>query len=430
MDRAVIFGTNLCLFLACVGLGFFLVRLFDMMFFGIIFSRRRKIAPPLLLRQIVSFVLYILLFGFLISFVFQTDVTGILAGTTVLAAVIGLALQDTLGNLFSGISLHIENSFDVGDVVKSGELIGVVEGTNWRATRLRTFNNNVVVLPNSVISKERLEVFPRNNNNARVLAVSIGYAVPPAVVIPILEQAAANVVGVSADIACIARVGPFGDSAVTYELKYWTRTYQLRETIDAEVRRAIWYALRRNKISFPYPVRTFQRFNEAEPDSGLHRDNVIERLEGVAILAPLSEEERGAIAEQTTVHHYSRGETIIRHGHAGESMFVLHEGTVSVRVPGQGGGVEIAQLGAGSIFGEMALLTGESRTADVIAMTDVIALEIEKQALYPVLMKNPDLAAALSAKIVKRKDATASLSQGDLEEQKSLLQKIRTYFRL
>lgn len=430
LKRAIIFGKRLCLFLGWAGVAFFLVRVFDAFFFGMLFSRRSRVAAPLLLRQIISFVLYALIFGFLISFVFEANVTAALAGTTILAAVIGLALQDTLGNLFSGIALHIENTFDVGDVVRSGELIGVVEGTNWRATRLRTFNNNIVILPNSIISRERLEVFPRNNLNARVISVDIGYQVPPAVVIPILEQAAANAHGVSAEIPCIARVGNFRDSGISYEVKYWTRTYHLRDSIDADLRRAIWYALKRNKISIPYPVRVFQRSTVTEVSSGIDQEGIRARLQDVEILAPLSEVERNTIAEQANLHHYSRGETIIRHGQAGDSMFVLHDGTVRVRLPGQAAGADIAQLGPGSIFGEMALLTGEARTADVVAITDVTALEIEKQSLQPILEANPDLAAALSANIVSRKDATASAAQGDSDDHKSILQRIKTYFGL
>src|SRR5207248_9349305 len=97
--------------------------------------------------------------------VFNVNVTTYLTGGAVVAAILGLALQDTLGNLFSGISLHLESSFEVGDVLHSGDYIGVVEGVTWRSTRIRGFNNQVVGLPNSVIGRERLEIFPRSNLN-------------------------------------------------------------------------------------------------------------------------------------------------------------------------------------------------------------------------------------------------------------------------
>src|SRR5205085_5789289 len=107
-------------------------------------------------------------------------ITALLATGTVVAAVLGLALQETLGNLFAGIALHLEDSFEIGDVIKSGDFIGVVEGVRWRGTRIRTFNNNFVIIPNSSLAREKLEIFPSQNLNARVLPISVDYHIPPA----------------------------------------------------------------------------------------------------------------------------------------------------------------------------------------------------------------------------------------------------------
>ena len=112
-------------------------------------------------------------------------------------------------------------------------------------------------------------------------------------------------------------------------------------------------------------------------------------------------------------------------------MFVIADGAVSIRVPDQADGLhnEVAQLGEGSVFGEMALLTGERRTADVIAVTDVTALEITREALQPILAGNPDLARALSQKVIDRQRASAEPVEGS-EEETSLLSRIRSYFGL
>src|SRR5438067_1903390 len=90
---------------------------------------------------------------------------------------------------------------------------------------VRGFNNQLIVLPNSLIARERLEVFPRNNLNARVLQINIDYHVPPAKAIEVLTQAAAHVEGVAREQPALARVAGFGDSAVLYEIKYFTRDY-------------------------------------------------------------------------------------------------------------------------------------------------------------------------------------------------------------
>jgi small-conductance mechanosensitive channel/CRP-like cAMP-binding protein len=420
-------------FAALAALIFFTVRAVDTLVFHVVMSRRRNVVAPLLLRQIVSIVLYFLLFALLINGIFGVNVQGYLTGGAVVAAILGLALQDTLGNLFSGIALHMEESFTVGDVLHSGDYIGVVEGVSWRATRIRGFNNQTIVLPNSVIARERLEVYPRNNLNARVLPVSIDYHVPPAKAIEVLTGAAAHVDGVAREQPCFARVAGFGDSAVLYEIKYFMRDFSQRDRIDAAIRRAVWYALRRNEIAIPFPVRAFHPYMPTEAAEEISAAEVRKHLRDVAILAPLPDDAHETIAAATRIHRYGKGETILRRGASGSSMFVLHSGDVSIRVddPDETGTHEVATLGPGSVFGEMALLTGERRTADVIALDDVVALEIGKDCLQPVLHQHPELAKAISSQVMQRRDHLESLleSAGEEEEQ-SLLSRIRSYFGL
>jgi small-conductance mechanosensitive channel/CRP-like cAMP-binding protein len=420
-------------FLFWVALIIFVVRVADAFVFDLVMSRRRNVVAPQLLRQIVAIVLYGLLFAGALKAVLKVDVTPALTGGAVLAAVIGLALQETLGNLFSGIALHMEGGFGVGDVLHSGEYVGVVENVSWRATRMRGFNNQMIVLPNSVIARERLEVFPHAHLNARILQLGIDYNVAPATVIDIVSQAAAHVDGVARELPCFARVAAFADSSVIYDIKYHTRDYAKRDRIDADIRKAVWYALHRNKIAFATPVRAFQTYTPPEARHEVPRDEVLARLREVDILSPLSEDARQTIAAGTRVHFYSKGETILRHAAAGDSMFVVHAGTASVRLPDDSdeGLHEVAQLGPGTVFGEMALLTGETRTADVIALTDVTALEIGKASLQPILSGHPDLVGAITTKVVQRKGHLDALRSGEPEEEeRTIVSRVRAWFGL
>lgn len=425
--------TDVLAFGAIAALIFFFVRAVDAVVFDLAMSRRRNVVAPLLLRQIVSIVLYFLLFALAINSVFGADVRAYLTGGAVVAAILGLALQDTLGNLFSGIALHLEESFTVGDVLHSGDYMGVVEGVSWRATRIRGFNNQVIVLPNSVIARERLEIFPRNNLNARVIQVNVDYHTPPAKVIEVLTQAASHVDGVAREQPCFARVGAFGDSAVVYEIKYFIRDYSQRDRVDAAIRRAVWYAFRRNDISIPFPIRSFQPYTQVSPREEITPQEVRKHLRDVAILAPLPDDAHEIIAAATRIHRYAKGETILRHGAAGDSMFVVHSGEVSVRVsdPDETGVHQVAQLGPDTVFGEMALLTGERRTADVVAVEDVVALEIGKDSLQPVLQAHPELVEAISSQIMQRRERLDAVREEEAEvEVESLLSRIRSYFGL
>jgi small-conductance mechanosensitive channel len=436
-DLREVFGKDLALlrFAAYIPLVLVVVRFFDTFVFDLAMARRRGVSAPPLLRDVIALILYVVLFGSLFTTIFNYDLRTLLGGGALLAAVLGLALQDTLGNLISGIALHMEDSFDIGDVIKSGDHIGRVEDVSWRATKIRTYNNDMVMLPNSLLARERLEVFPRDNPNGRVLAIGVDYHFAPARVIDVLQRAASHVDGVDREMPCFARVAGFGDSSVAYEVKYFARDYMQRDRIDADIRKAVWYALRRNDISIPFPVRAFHPYTPpaADQNAKLSREEVVDRLREVDILIPLSDAAHGSIADGAEVHVYSKGETIIRHAAAGKSMFVIDSGRVSVRVPDDASSDvhEVAQLGEGDVVGEMALLTGETRTADVVALTDVVAIEIGKSALQPLLVAHPELADALSEQIAQRQEHLDTFREENPEEmQTTVLSRIRDWFGL
>ena len=420
------FLEKLTKFLIIVPLIFFVIRAMDFVAFDMM-SRRRNLRAPVLLREIVTIVAFAVLLAWAISAIFETKVTAFLATGTIVAAVLGLALQETLGNLFAGIALHLEDSFEVGDVIRTGDQLGIVEATRWRGTRVRTFQNSIVIVPNSMLARERLEIFPRNNLNARVLQIGIDYNVPPATALSVLTQAASHVDGVSSQVPAFARVGGFGDSSVLYEIKYHMTDYSQRDRIDADIRKAVWYALKRNHLPIPFPIRTHVRYQPPAPHREPSVGEIGERLGGIDILSPLPPDAHASIAAVARIHTFGKGETIIREGGAGSSMFVVHEGVVSVLVAES----EIARLGEGDVFGEMALLTGENRAADVVAMTDVMAIEITKNALQPVLHAHPELADAISAKVSERRGNLDSLKNASNDEaQRTILSRIRTYFGL
>ncbi|HEY2321631.1 MAG TPA: mechanosensitive ion channel family protein [Thermoanaerobaculia bacterium] len=436
-DLRDVFGKDLVIlrFAAYIPLVLLVVRIFDMVVFDLAMARRRGVSAPPLLRDVIALILYLLLFASLFTTIFNYDLRTLLGGGALLAAFLGLALQDTLGNLISGIALHMEDSFEVGDVIKSGEYLGRVEDVSWRATKIRTYNNDVVMLPNSLLARERLEVFPSNNPNGRVLQVGIDYHFAPAMVIEVLQRAASHVEGVDREMPCFARVAGFGDSAVTYEIKYFVRDYMNRDRIDADIRKAVWYAMRRNEIAIPFPVRAYHAYTPptADQQTKISREELLARLREVDILTPLSDSAHQSIADSAEVHVYSKGETIIRHGTAGESMFIIDGGKVSVRVPddSSAGVHEVAELGEGDVVGEMALLTGETRTADVVALTDVVAIEIGKGALQPLLVAHPELADALSEQIAQRLEDLETFREDAREEmQSTVLSRIRDWFAL
>ena len=166
-----------------LAVAFVVTRLLDIAVFDVGSRLRGRTPPPALLRQIVSIVVFGIALGIVFKRTMAADLGALLTTSAIITAVIGLALQDTLGNLFAGLALAIEETVRVGDMVRSGETIGIVEQLSWRAIKLRTLDGNLLLIPNSVAGRERLEIYRRPGPAvARSARIGIDYETPPAAV--------------------------------------------------------------------------------------------------------------------------------------------------------------------------------------------------------------------------------------------------------
>ncbi len=393
-------------------LAYLVVRALNVLIFGLAFRFRRGFEAPTLVRNIFTIIVFTALFFLIFSVMFPDINLGALFTTSAIFGVIlGLALQDTLGNFFAGISLQADRPFQVGDVISVGaeKHTGVVEEITWRAVKIRTFQNHVVLISNSTAAREPIEVCPRENLNARLVFFNTLYSDSPAKTIHVVREAVREADNVSQKITPIVRIRNLGDNGVDYELKYWLNDYAKYNDTDALVRQRIWYAFRRAKLNFAYPTRTLLIERPAKPGMRAGEESaIVERLGAVDIFAPLSTEETAILAQAASSHVFAPGETVIRAGDPGSSMFVVHNGRVSVQISDNERSRTVATLSEGAFFGEMALLTGEPRTASVVAVEETEVLEISHAAMKRVFDNNPDLVESLSHIIAERRQGLAA----------------------
>ncbi|HEY0406685.1 MAG TPA: mechanosensitive ion channel family protein [Pyrinomonadaceae bacterium] len=404
------------------GLIILLVRALSAAIFRLAFRLRKGTEAPSLIRNIFSLIAFTVLFFIAFSQIYPTVNLGALFTTSAIFGVIlGLALQDTLGNLFAGISLHADNPFEVGDVIAFGQqqqFTGVVESITWRAVKIRTFQNKIVLVSNSNIAKEAIEVAARDNTNARIVFFNTRYRESPAKTIHIVREAVREAENVSQKIKPVVRIRALSDSAVDYEVKYWLEDYAKHNDTDALVRQRIWYAFRRAGLNFAYPTRTLRLERQTKTDEAQISSEIIERLSAVDIFAPLTTEETTRLAGASVSHVFAPGETVIRAGDKGSSMFVVNGGRVQVQVTENGRARNVAVLKEGDFFGEMALFTREPRTANVIAMEETEVLEIGYEAMKRLFDTNPDLVESLSRIIAERKVGLKKEPEGEGEQEK------------
>lgn len=401
------------LFLVLLGiLAYLFVRALNNFIFGLVFRLRKGFEAPTLVRNIFSIVAFTGLFLLIFSALFENvDLGALFTTSAIFGVILGLALQDTLGNFFAGISLQADRPFQVGDVITVGaqKHTGVVEEITWRAVKIRTFQNHVIEINNTSAAKEPLEVCPRQNLNARLILFNTLYTDSPAKTIHVVREAVREADNVSQMITPIVRIRNLGDNGVDYELKYWLDDYAKYNDTDALVRQRIWYAFRRAGLNFAYPTRTLHV--ERSSKLGVHDGEggiIAERLSAVDIFAPLSADETSMLAKAAVSHVFAPGETVIRAGDPGSSMFVVHNGRVCVQINDKGKLRTVATLNEGDFFGEMALFTGEPRTANVVALEETEVLEIGHKAMKQVFETNPNLVESLSYIIVERRQGLAT----------------------
>ncbi|HEY3027105.1 MAG TPA: mechanosensitive ion channel family protein [Pyrinomonadaceae bacterium] len=419
-------------------LAYLAVRALNAIIFEFAYRIRKGYEAPTLVRNIFSIVAFTLLFVVILKQIYaEVNLGALFTTSAIFGVIIGLALQDTLGNFFAGISLHADRPFQVGDVITVGQqqhLTGVVESITWRAVKIRTFQNKVVLVSNSTIAKEAIEVAPRDNLNARLVYFSTLYSDSPAKTIHIVREAVRDAENVSPRVTPIVRARELGDSAIDWEVKYWLEDYAKYNDSDALVRQRIWYAFRRAGIHFAFPTRTLHV--ERRPPKTEERPDghgIVERLSAVDIFAPLSVEETERLAAASVRHVFAPGEIVIRAGDAGSSMFVVHNGRVQVQINENGKPRPVAVLNEGDFFGEMALFTGEPRAANVVALEETEVLEIGHAAMKHLFDTNPDLVESLSWTITERRAglaATQQSAQVSIEESAGLLSSIRRFFGL
>ncbi len=427
-------GLRYLLAAALIAASVAIARLVNLLLFDILFQKRKEREAPGLLRVLVSIVIYALLISLIFGLVLEQDLSGLLATSAVVSVIIGLALQDILGNFFAGVALHIEQPFHIGDAIKLADVVGRVESVTWRTTTVRTNNNSIVMYPNGKVARETVEIYPYGNDNRRVLQFPAPYGVPPETIIPLVREAIRTVPNVIVERTPVVRMAEFAESSITYEILYWVKDYMWVPDMDAKMRERIWYAYRRSGIEIPFPHR--QIIHVAAPVDSSDSDRVEEIISRVELFEPLSPEEREDLAKSVGRYLYAPGEVVLRRGEAGDSMFIITRGIAEVRLPSPNGAAQtLAVLSVGNFFGEMALFTGEPRTADVNAVEELELIEIRKVAIEQLLQQNEKLAEAFSARIAELQARLAehtrrSAEQSEQLQPKRILQRIRSFFKL
>lgn len=298
-----------------------------------------------LLQALLSGIVFLGAFFTYVHWALGVDITGLLATSAVLSVIVGFALQATLGNVFAGISIELEHRVRVGDFVRRGALGGEVIALSWRSVHVRSESGSILVVPNSAITSDVLEVVPRDQCYRHEIEFAVSSARAPGMVI----QAATRILRSDVPGICDAGSGEVilrerqpDASTYRYVARFNITAMGERDAIGSAVLEQIWYELSRIGSD---------ETTLAEP---AWRSLLDQALAGV------SPDIHQQLQQSARVRRYGRGERL-----RGEGVGLIVEGSVNRVRPVSEAAALVEDLIA-SITGTPAL-AGQQRRLDYIS---------------------------------------------------------------
>lgn len=367
---------------------------------------------PKLFQDLVRSLLIAIGVAIVLSAVFGVDLKGTFTALGVGGVVLGFALQDTLGNLFSGIALLFEQPFQIGDWLEVDGKVGKVIEVNWRSVHIMTRNLEQLIVPNSVLSQAVI----RNYNKPSVQhveAVDIGfsYGDAPNLVKRVMRETALSTTGVLDNPLPIIQTISYDDSSIGYRVRLFLDDYSKVPTIRDEFVTRIWYAARRNGLSIPFPIRDVYHHHipKEKADEPLRR--LVAYIKSLPTLATVSDQVLEEIVSDVQLGHFGQGEPVIFQGQRDVKLhFILAGGAIATTKDDKGKRYTVAEMARGDFFGYSALLANEPSPMNIHATEDLEVLVLETEAAQKMLKRSPRFAQALGAVIDARQNTLRTIN--------------------
>src|SRR5271166_5329247 len=359
-----------------------------------------------LLQDLLAGLIYLVAVFAIVSYVFDLPIQGLLATSGVVAIILGLALQSTLGDVFSGIVLSFSRPYRPGDWISiEGGTDGRVIEMNWRATYILTARRDLAVVPNSTIAKSKIvNVSSPSGLHGTAVTVQLDAQAPPSRCREVLEHAIRNSRLIVATPAPTITIKTINASYTEFEIAFFVE--ELASTVKAQ--NELFDFIYRHLAAAGVELATPQNGPDRTEENGggqKSRTGVERLLELVAIFGTFAPEERAAIAAKLKQRSYDEGETLVEPGTILQSLFIIGSGVVSLTREGIEGEMELLRLGPGDHFGEIGLLTGAAAIARISALLPTTIHELAKADLTPILASRPQVAQELCRALARRQAA-------------------------
>jgi small-conductance mechanosensitive channel len=373
-----------------------------------------------LLQDILAGLIYLAAFFAIVAYVFDLPVQGLIATSGAIAIIIGLALQSSLSDVFSGLVLSFSRPYRVDDWIKlDGGTEGQVIELNWRATHILTSQRDLAIVPNSTIAKSKIvNMSSPSRIHGMSLRVQLDGRTPASNGISILHQALLNSRQILAFPEPLIIVKSINAASVEYELSFFVENLNVATNAQNELFDLIHRHLTAANIRLALPPgQPILGISSEAPQ--IARSDADRLLEQVTIFQTLTPDERAKLSAKLKQQRYDRGELLVKPGVVLQSLFFIGSGVICVTREENDKEVELLRLGPGDHFGEVGLLTGTASTATITALTTAVVYALAKSDLLPVLEGRPQVAQELSHALAQRQAAGRMIATAELGKPQS-----------
>lgn len=425
---------------AVIVLGMLLIRQIGLGLFRLIIPRL-GMKPPRILEELLILLVYVGWFLLRLSYA-GLDLSSLLASTAVITAVIAFAMQDTLGNILSGLALQLDHSIHIGDWIHVDQINGRVVQVQWRHTAVRTLPGELILIPNSQLMKSQVMITGGSSAPKRLRTVEFycGFDVAPHVLIPVMERELANadLINISTDSGPICAVLDFADGMICYGIRYWLTNPETPAGTDSMIRRHIYAIFKREGWNMAAPFRNIRMSDRhsdgTEAAASRQQAYRMEILRGLSLFSVLTSQELTQLGESLSFLPYIEGSIIARQDEVGDCLFIVIKGEIDVLLEANGQQRSLAVLKSGQVMGEMSLMTGEPRRATLKALTDVECYALSKRGFEAIVRQRPELADSFAQLLAERNQGLADLKNtmpaAPAAQKAAILGRIRNLFGL
>ncbi len=376
--------------------------------------------------------------------------------SAVVSGVLALSLQATLGNILGGVAIQLDGSVHVGDWIQleNGKQ-GRVKDIRWRHTVVETRDWSTIIVPNAQLLAQNITILGKRGGEPvpqrMWVYFQVDFRYPPSRVVKVVSDAlvGAPIERVAKDpgpsVICMDLARDGKDSFGLYAVRYWLTDLAVDDPTSSLVRARIHAALRRADIPLARPTQSLfinpDNAGELDLREHRHRQQELGALNCMSLFDSLTPEEKDTLTRHIRYAPFTAGEVVTRQGAVAHWLYILESGDVEVRtkIDGATEAKLVATLSGPNFFGEMGLMTGEPRFADVVAKTDIDCYRLDKPGFKAIISKRPNIATEMSQRLAERRVELIAIRDGlddearkarEKKEQAHILQSIQDFFGL